>query len=82
MLPKVNDGEDLILKEENPEIYAHLENVLVHIIDTQDVAIFKSHKDYIRNKQNFQNIYAMLRCGKSCWSYSPMQPLHATLYLC
>ena len=29
----------------------HLENVLVHIIDTQDVAIFKSQKYYVRNKQ-------------------------------
>ena len=52
MLPPVNDDEDLILEEENPEIYAHLENILVHIIDAQDVAIFKSQKDYIRNKQN------------------------------
>ena len=51
MLPPVNDDEDLILKEENLEIYAHLENVLVHMIDRQDVAIFKSQKDYIRNKQ-------------------------------
>ena len=51
MLPPVNDDEDLILKEENPEIYVHLENVLVHMIDAQDVAIFKSQKDYIRNKQ-------------------------------
>ena len=51
VLPPVNDDEDLILKEENPEIYAHLENVLVHMIDMQDVAIFKSQKDYIRNKQ-------------------------------
>ena len=51
MLPPVNDGEDLILKEENPEIYVHLENVLVHMIDMQDVAIFKSQKYYIRNKQ-------------------------------
>ena len=51
LLPPVNDDEDLILKEENPEIYAHLENVLVHMIDAQDVAIFKSQKDYIRNKQ-------------------------------
>ena len=50
VLPPVNDDEDLILKEENLEIYAHLENVLVHMIDTQDVAIFKSQKDYIRNK--------------------------------
>ena len=51
VLPPVNDHEDLILEEENPEIYAHLENILVHMIDTQDVAIFKSQKDYIRNKQ-------------------------------
>ena len=51
VLPSVNDDEDLILEEENPEIYVHLENVLVHMIDTKDVAIFKSHKDYIKNKQ-------------------------------
>ena len=50
LLP-VNDGEDLILKEENPEIYVHPENVLVHMIDTQDVSIVKSQKDYVRNKQ-------------------------------
>ena len=51
VLPPVNDDEDLILEEENPEIYAHLENVLVHMIDMQDIAIFKSQKDYVRNKQ-------------------------------
>ena len=51
VLPPVNDDEDLILEEENLEIYMHLENVLVHMIDTQDVAIFKSQKDYVRNKQ-------------------------------
>ena len=51
VLPSVNDHEDLILKEENLEIYMHLENVLVHMIDTQDIAIFKPQKDYIRNKQ-------------------------------
>ena len=37
VLPPVNDDEDLILEEENPEIYAHLESVLVHMIDTHDV---------------------------------------------
>ena len=51
VLPPVNEDEDLILKEENPQIYVHLENILVHIIDAQDVAIFKSQKDYVRNKQ-------------------------------
>ena len=29
VLLQVNDNEDLILKEENPEIYVHLESVLV-----------------------------------------------------
>ena len=51
VLPPVNDDEDLILKEENPEIYMQLENILVHMIDAQNVAIFKSQKDDIRNKQ-------------------------------
>ena len=51
VLPAVNDDEDLILEEENTEIYAHLENVLVHMINAQDVATFKSQKDYVRNKQ-------------------------------
>ena len=51
VLPPVNDDEDLILEEENLKIYAHLENVVVHMINTQDVAIFKSQKDYVRNKQ-------------------------------
>ena len=51
VLPPVNDDEDLILKEENLEIYMHLENILVHMIDAQDIAIFKSQKDYARNKQ-------------------------------
>ena len=51
VLPPVNYDEDLILKEENPEIYVHLENILVHMIDAQDIPIFKSQKDYVRNKQ-------------------------------
>ena len=53
MLPPVNDDEDLTLKEENPKIYEHLENVLVQMIDMQDIAIFKSQKDYVRNKHKF-----------------------------
>ena len=47
VLPPVNDDEDLILKEKNPKIYAHLENVLVHMIDTQNIVIFKSQKDNV-----------------------------------
>ena len=46
VLPPVDDDKDLIHEEENPEIYVHLETVLVHIIEMQDVAIFKSKRDY------------------------------------
>ena len=52
VLPPEDDDEDLILEEENTEIYVHLENVLLHMIDAQDVAILKSQIDYVRNKQN------------------------------
>ena len=51
MLPPVDDDKDLILKEENSEIYVHLENILVHMIEMQDIAIFKLKRDYVRNKQ-------------------------------
>ena len=51
LLPPVNDDEDLIPEEENQEIYVHLETVLAHMINAQDIAIFKSQKDYVRNKQ-------------------------------
>ena len=47
----VDDNKDLILKEDNPEIYVLLENILVHMIEMQDIAIFKSKRDYVRNKQ-------------------------------
>ena len=81
VLPPVNDDEDLILKEENLEIYVHLENVLVHMIDAQDIAIFKSQKDYIRNKQklleyiHFAQMWLVLSV---IFSYVA---LHVTLYL-
>ena len=42
VLTPVNDDEDLILKEENPEIYVHLENVLVHMIDTHKMLQFSN----------------------------------------
>ena len=39
----IDDDEDVsILEEDNSQIYAHLENVLVHMIDNQQTAIFKS----------------------------------------
>ena len=42
-----DDGEDVsILEEDNPQIYAHLDNVLVHMIDKQEAVIFKSKQDF------------------------------------
>ena len=42
------DGDEdvSILEEDNPHIYAHLDNVLVHMIDKQEAAIFKSKQDF------------------------------------
>ena len=47
-----DDDEDVsILEEDNPQIYAHLNNVLVHMIDKQEAAIFKSKQDFNQNKE-------------------------------
>ena len=47
-----DDDEDVsILEEDNPQIYAHLDNVLVHMIDKQEAAIFKLRQDFNQNKE-------------------------------
>ena len=48
---KDNDEDISILEEDNPQIYAHLNNVLIHMIDKQEAAIFKSKQDFKRNKE-------------------------------
>ena len=45
------DKDVSILEEDNSQIYAHLNNVLVHMIDKQQIAIFKSNQDFDKNKQ-------------------------------
>ena len=45
-----NDEDISILEEDNSQIYAHLNNVLVHMIDNQEAAIFKSKQDFNKNK--------------------------------
>ena len=48
----IDDDEDIsILEEYNLQIYAHLENVLVHMIDNQQTAIFKLNQDFNKNKE-------------------------------
>ena len=43
---KDNDEDVSILEEDNPQIYAYLNNVLVYMIDKQEAAIFKSKQDF------------------------------------
>ena len=48
----IDDDEDIsILEEDNSQIYAHLKNVLVHMIDNQQTAIFKLNQDFNKNKE-------------------------------
>ena len=47
-----DQDEDIsILEEDNSQIYAYLDNVLVHMIDKQQTAIFKSNQDFNKNKE-------------------------------
>ena len=47
-----DQDEDIsILEEDNLQIYAHLYNVLVHMIDNQQTAILKSNQDFNKNKE-------------------------------
>ena len=48
------DEDVSILEEDNSQIYAYLDNVLVHMIDNQQTAIFKSNQDF--NKKKGENI--------------------------
>ena len=47
-----DQDEDIsILEEDNLQIYAYFNNVLVHMIDKQQTAIFKSNQDFNKNKE-------------------------------
>ena len=46
-----NDEDISILEEDNSQIYAHLNNILVHMIDNQKAAIFKLKQDFNKNKE-------------------------------
>ena len=45
------DKDISILEDDNSQIYAHLDNVLVHMIDNQQTAIFKLNQDFNKNKE-------------------------------
>ena len=50
------DKDVSILEEDNSQIYAYLNNVLVHMIDKQQTAIFKLNQDFNKNKKKYLNI--------------------------
>ena len=62
-----------ILEEDNPQIYAHLDNVLVHMIDKQEAAILNENKILIEIRRKFWNILNMQKIGKLYQSYVLMQ---------
>ena len=43
--------EDVSILEDNSQIYAYLDNVLVHMIDKKQTGIFKSNQDFNKNKE-------------------------------
>ena len=45
------DEDVSILEEDNSQIYAYLDNVLVHMIDKQQTAIFKLNQAFNKNKE-------------------------------
>ena len=46
-----NDEDVSILEEDDLQIYAHLDNVLVHMTDHQQIAIFKLNQDFNKNEE-------------------------------
>ena len=46
-----NDKDISILEEDNSQIYVHLNNVLVHMIDNQERASFKMKQDFNNNEE-------------------------------
>ena len=46
-----DQDEDVSILEDNSQIYTYLDNVLVHMIDKQQTAIFESNQDFNKNKE-------------------------------
>ena len=57
-----NDEDVSILEEDNSQIYADLDNVLVHMIDNQEAAIFKSKQDFNKNQEK---ISQYIKCAEN-----------------
>ena len=69
------DKDASILEEDNSQIYTYLDNVLVHMIDKQQTAIFKSNQDFNKNKEKISQYikYAeILQVASVICSYTAM----------
>ena len=70
-----NDEDVPILEEDNSQIYAHLDNVLVHMIDNQKAAIFKLKQDFNKNKEKILQYIKYAenwQVTSVIWSYTAM----------
>ena len=77
-----DDDEDVSsLEEDNPQIYAHLDNVLVHMIDKQEAAIFKLKQDFNQNKEKISEYIKYAETGKSYQSYVLIWQWHVIYFL-
>ena len=77
-----DQDEDIsILEEDNSQIYTHLNNVLVHMIDNQQTAIFKLNQDFNKIRRKYPNTSNTQRIGKLHQSYVLIQQWHVIYYL-
>ena len=68
----IDNDEVSILEEDNLQIYAHLDNVLVHMIDNQQTAIFKLNQDFNKNKEK---ISQYVKYAENCKLRQPCVPI-------
>ena len=77
-----DDDEDVsILEEDNPQIYAQLDNVLVHMIDNKRQPYLNQSRILIEIKRKFLNTSNMQKTGKSYQSYVLVLQWHVMYFL-
>ena len=74
------DEDVSILEEDNSQIYAYLDDVLVHMIDNQQTAIFKSNQGFIKNKEKISQYIKYTEIGKLHQSYVLIWQWHVMFY--
>ena len=57
------DKDVSILEEDNLQIYAYLDNILVHMIDKQQTAIFKLNQDFNKNREKISQYVPSVICS-------------------